>query len=79
MTCKMDALHVARRVIEQTMSCEVVETSLPRLELEANQSEGFARYQSNLRESSESLSWVLEDLEVNRCVRGILNLNSLEG
>jgi hypothetical protein len=50
---------------------------LPRLELEANQSEGFARYQSNLRESSKSLSWVLEDLEVNRCVRGILNLNSL--
>ena len=59
------------------MSSKVVETSLPRLELEANQSEGFARYQSNLRESSESLSWVLEDLEVNRCVRGILNLNSL--
>jgi hypothetical protein len=65
MTCQMDTLDVRRRMIEDTVSSEVIEASLSGLEFKANQGKAFSCNKPNLRKSSECPSWILKDLEVD--------------
>ena len=59
MANQMDALNVTSRMIKDALSCKIVETSLFRLKLKANERERFSRNHSNTWENSECLGWIL--------------------
>lgn len=77
MANQMDALYVTSRVIEYALGSEIIEASLFRLELKANQRKRLSWNHTYIGECSKSLSRILKNLEENRCVTCIDYLDSL--
>lgn len=77
MANQMNALDVTWRMVKDTLSCEVIETSLFWLEFKANNGERLPRYHTYIRECFESFSRVLKYLEIYRSVTSINYLDCL--
>jgi hypothetical protein len=64
-------------VVKDALCSEVIETWSLWIELHAHDLEGLSFNQTDLWENLESLSRVLEDLEVDWSITGVVNLYSL--
>ena len=77
MALKVHLLNIGGVVVEDELSKEVIIAWLLRRELEANDAKCFALDEADVRKCLESLSWILLDLVVNGCVRGVMDLHRL--
>ena len=77
MADKVNLLHIRRVVIENDLGAEVVVSRLLGSKLEADDGEGLALDQANMRISREGLGGILLNLIIDWSIRGVLNLNRL--